>query len=74
MAELEDEATLEAKVLQIMEELCVSRDVARLYMTIQKGDAFIGDVVSLRADEPLPPDLEADLAEWQRSRLSGRTG
>jgi hypothetical protein len=73
MAELDGEAALDAKVRQIMAGLGVSRDVARLDMTIQAGNAFINDRVSLKADEPLDPELEADLAKWQRSRLSGRT-
>ena len=73
MAELEFDPTAEEQIRRIMDELGVSRDAARLYLTIQSGYALVNDRVSLGPDEPLDPDLEADLARWHEARRSGRT-
>jgi hypothetical protein len=62
MAEPETDETREAKIRAVMEELGVSRDAARLYLTIEAGDAMIDDRVSLPADQSLEEYLEA-LAE-----------
>lgn len=73
MANQSTELTGEARVQQIMEQFGVSRDAARLLLTIDSGDAFVNDRISLGPDDPLDPELEEELARWHRERIAERS-
>jgi hypothetical protein len=58
VAEQEIEADWEARVREVMDELGVSRDAARLYLTVEAGHALVGDRISLSADRSRDDYLE----------------